>query len=95
MVWIAQYGATHFATFDLLREGFLLRFREEKTRVHVLAKLGRLEQKQQEVEAYVAKFRSLIRRLDAPTTPAVPIQNAYFMEGLNKGLKQSLASLDF
>ena len=39
-VWIAQYGATHFATFDLLREAFLLRFREEKTRVHVLAKLG-------------------------------------------------------
>ena len=25
-VWIAQYGTTHFATFDLLREAFLLRF---------------------------------------------------------------------
>ena len=46
-VWIVQYGATHFATFDLLREAFLLRFREEKTCVHVLAKLGRLEQKNQ------------------------------------------------
>ena len=62
--------------------------------MHVLAKLGRLEQKNQEVEAYAAKFRSLIRHLDAATTPAVPIQNAYFMEGLNKGLKRSLASLD-
>ena len=42
----------------------------------------------------MAKFRSLIRRLDIATSPTVPIQNAYFMEGLNKGLKSSLASLD-
>ena len=68
----------------------MLRFWEEKTRVHV----GRMEQKQQEVEAYSTKFQSLIRRLDAATTPVVPIQNAYFMEGLNKGLKRSLALLD-
>ena len=94
MNWLSQYGLNHFTNYAGLRLAFLSRFRKEKTAGDLLKKIKGLKQKKMLVEDYAQKFRSLLARLEVDDTPSAESQAAYFINGLRRNLRNSVANVD-
>ena len=94
MNWLSQYGLNHFATYDALKQGLLGRFRKEKTTSDLLRKIKGLRQKDMLVEDYAQKFRSLLARLEVNDRPSDETLAGYFIKGLRKTLRSSVANID-
>ena len=94
MTWYSQFAVGHFGTYDALKIAFLGRFRTEKTPNDLIKKIKKIKQGTMLVEDFAQKFRSLVGRLQGRDQLSDEMMATYFLKGLNRVLRTSVANVD-